>query len=110
MSQPVDHTGERFGRLTVEARDMSRGWRYWFCRCDCGTIISALMVNLQKGQSKSCGCLARELSSARNRTHGMSDTITYRCWRSMVARCNNPKNCNFSNYGSRGISVCERWL
>ena len=34
---------------------------------------------------------------------------TYISWMSMKARCQNPNNCNYERYGSRGIKVCERW-
>jgi hypothetical protein len=27
----------------------------------------------------------------------------------MVARCTNPKNSGYRDYGARGIKVCERW-
>jgi len=27
----------------------------------------------------------------------------------MLARCRNPNNPNFINYGGRGVIVCERW-
>ena len=30
-------------------------------------------------------------------------------WRTMLARCRNPKAGSFEYYGSRGISVCKRW-
>lgn len=33
----------------------------------------------------------------------------YNVWRSMRARCRNPKNAAYSYYGERGITVCERW-
>lgn len=33
----------------------------------------------------------------------------YQCWSGMVNRCTNPKNNKFHKYGSRGITVCERW-
>lgn len=47
-------------------------------------------------------------------THGMSHrrpggSPTYTTWSLMLQRCNNPKNTNYSKYGVRGISVCEKW-
>lgn len=30
-------------------------------------------------------------------------------WRTMRARCSNPKHISFSRYGALGISVCSRW-
>ena len=41
--------------------------------------------------------------------HGMSQTIVYRMWKGMLARCYNPTVKNYNNYGGRGITVCERW-
>lgn len=34
---------------------------------------------------------------------------TYRVWRSMKSRCNNPCVPGYVNYGGRGIEVCDRW-
>jgi hypothetical protein len=34
----------------------------------------------------------------------------YNSWRAMVARCSNPNNIRYREYGGRGIRVCERWL
>jgi len=31
-------------------------------------------------------------------------------WRTMIARCNNPKAKHYRLYGGRGITVCRRWL
>lgn len=42
--------------------------------------------------------------------HGWSKTPTYNTWLSMKKRCLNPKNSGWSNYGGRGITVCDRWL
>jgi len=43
-------------------------------------------------------------------THGQSKTPTYRSWCNMKERCHNTKNSEYKNYGSRGITVCKRWL
>lgn len=56
--------GTRFGRWVVLSRDNSRPG-YYICRCDCGTIKSVCVGTLNNGQSKSCGCLSRELSKER---------------------------------------------
>lgn len=34
---------------------------------------------------------------------------TYNSWRAMKARCNNPKNDSYDDYGARGITYDERW-
>lgn len=34
---------------------------------------------------------------------------TYNSWRAMIARCTNPNNNRFAEYGARGISVTPRW-
>ena len=41
--------------------------------------------------------------------HGMSRTPEYRAWADIKARCFNPNNKNYSDYGGRGIGVCDRW-
>jgi hypothetical protein len=41
--------------------------------------------------------------------HGMSNTRLYKIWSNMKARCENPNNDKFYNYGGRGIQVCLAW-
>lgn len=62
--------GSIFGRLTVivKAEPGKRGFRRWLCQCDCGNQTVAFEGNLKKSKNtRSCGCLSRELSSQRNR-------------------------------------------
>lgn len=42
-------------------------------------------------------------------SHGGAGTLTYARWKSMIARCHNPKATNFAYYGARGIAVCPAW-
>ena len=110
MPPQHDLRGQRFGRLVVtkwhRTADMSHG--KWLCLCDCGTWHVATTKHLRRGDVKSCGCLARQLSPA-NKTHGSSRTGLYRVWLSMRRRCENPSDPSFKNYGGRGIKVCDRW-
>lgn len=59
MGRLVDRTGQRFGKLTVVARDQtaSIGNAVWTCKCDCGRNIAVRSNNLVSGNTKSCGCL-----------------------------------------------------
>ena len=110
-----DLSGIRFGRLLVlkldeMVRRKSGGTlAMWLCKCDCGNTHISQSYPLTSGATKSCGCLQRELTSIKSRTHGMSKTRTYRSWAGMVNRCSNKTNKDYRDYGGRGISVCEQW-
>lgn len=58
--------GERFGRLTVTSfshiADNKGRNAYWNCLCDCGKFSTVSSGSLRSGCTKSCGCLAQELS------------------------------------------------
>lgn len=111
-----DISGLKFNRLTAikPDKDAKSKWSCWIFKCDCGVEKSILKRSVIKGSTKSCGCWHIEESSARmtdmNMTHGMSYTRTHSIWRGIKDRCLNPRNSAYSNYGGRGISVCDRWL
>jgi hypothetical protein len=104
-------TGSRYGRWTVlgiHSRGPTRHI-YWLCRCECGVERAVVGTTLTKGSSLSCGCLTVETSRARLTRHGMSGTKPSMIWSTMLARCSNPLNKAFKNYGGRGITVCPEW-
>ena len=59
ISRYKDHTGEKFGKLTVlyiTDRRNTQSRPYWHCKCDCGTEVDVLITDLQSGHTTSCGC------------------------------------------------------
>ena len=57
--------GQRFGRLTIIRYDHSdfRWRKHYLCKCDCGKekVIQGSLV--MSGNTKSCGCLSKEIKS-----------------------------------------------
>lgn len=116
MPNLKDHTGSRFGRLTVVGRAGTSPSKkvLWLCNCDCGEQATCIAQELTTGSTKSCGCLRREVTSQRATTHGMcrdgSLPPEYHSWSNMIQRCTNPNNPKYDDYGGRGITVCARWV
>lgn len=116
MGKVIDLTGQKFGRLTViEYGGVTDHFAYWHCKCDCGNTIVVRGQSLWKGNTRSCGCLFRELSAQRmfnnshTLVHGESQTRLYKVWVNMVSRCTNPDVPSYRYYGARGITVCDEW-
>ena len=109
---------QRFGRLRVVIPEGRRingsGNRATglaaLCVCDCGTMVAATFAKLYSGHTTSCGCFHRQQVGQRAKTHGKSQLPEYRVWQSMKSRCLRETDCEWHNYGGRGIKVCDRWL
>lgn len=98
--------GQRFDRWTVGEYF---GCGRWHCRCDCGSERVVYRMTLVNQQSRSCGCLAREVSAALRAKHGLSRSKFYKLWQSFRQRCENPNDQGFHRYGGRGIKVAAEW-
>lgn len=79
------------------------------CLCDCGNHNQIPEFAITSGHTKSCGCLQKEMVSRTNSTHRMTETPFYTSWMNLKARCNNPNNSRYNNYGGRGITYDPRW-
>lgn len=95
--------GNKYGKLTpLEIVGTKRGSLLYRCKCDCGNTIDVVSRCLINGNTRSCGCL-------RSKSLNMYKSATYKSWVSAKQRCYNPNNHNYSQYGGRGIKMCDRW-
>lgn len=110
--RPIDLAGQRFGRLVVIERLFERkGYlsNIWICKCDCGNEVRAAMGNLRNGNTKSCGCLRKDMLVEKSTTHGMRDLPEYGIWAGIKRRCYNTNEEAYNRYGGRGITMSDEW-
>ena len=92
--------GLTYGKLKVVRFVSTYPRQRYECLCACGRTVLRYVTNLHpKSNCRNCsgnrGC--------RNKPLGAT-------WKRMIARCTNPKESRYANYGGRGIKVCSRWL
>jgi hypothetical protein len=109
--------GSQFGRWTVVSDSFHlAGERWHTCKCECGAIRDVRTRALVNRESKSCGCLHKEIVAEIHTTHGGAGRSTetkkkklYDVWKAMRMRCYNPRNPRFKDYGGRGIVCSAEW-
>lgn len=105
-SRIKDLTGFSFGEFTVIKLHPIRtnaGQARWLCLCSCGKEKVVSANDLKTGHTKSCGC-------KKNVSHNASYSDEYHIWQAMKARCYNKNSQRYSDYGGRGITICDEWL
>lgn len=76
-------------------------------RCDrCGLVGPVRLIGEQPRSNRCPRCSPNRMVHGQAKSGG---TKTYRCWQSILDRCNNPACKGYENYGGRGIKVCARW-
>lgn len=110
----INLIGEKYNRLTVigfAGVDDKKKTR-WFCKCDCGNILSVKAGPLRYGHTSSCGCVQKEGLVKRITKHGHAAIsvghTTYDIWKGILYRTKDSSK--IKNYSERGIKVCDRWL
>lgn len=75
----------------------------YYCECLCGQKESLSFEQLRFGWATEhpCGIVRYE--------GRLTDLPEYNSWRSMKARCYDPKHIGYKNYGGRGITICKKW-
>lgn len=109
--------GERFGRLMLTGYSVIVGVAGYRRRtveaiCDCGGIRMYVFDYLQKGSTRSCGCLKRDLERMfpHRVTHNLSKHPLFKVYVGMKERCINPNHNRYQYYGGKGVSVCPEWI
>jgi hypothetical protein len=134
----VINEGDKYGRLTIVKEVASKGYyRYFECKCECGTVRDFKIYRLTNGTTVSCGCYARERSSelgveaakrlepyffpkgiiVHNFVDGDNSKIEKtechyiaRLWQGIKQRCYNTNEPGYRWYGARGIEMYKPWI
>ena len=94
--------------FTTESSKQKR--RYGIYKCGfCGEEFRTQIFRVKSGHTKSCGCYRKRRVSETQKTHGLGYTRLYNIWGNIKSRILNSKNKNYTNYGGRGITICEEW-
>ena len=110
--------GGHFGRWEVldfkfKKSKKNKNLRFCLCKCVCGRVKLVGSYELLNGESKSCGCLHKEVVGKINYKHGLfinrKIPREYDVYKQMRQRCYNKNHISYKNYGARGIKVCDRW-
>ena len=105
----IDLTGKKIGRLTVISLNSKGKRTYWNCICDCGKEKRVDGQHLRSKKIVSCGCYSIERFSNLNKKHSKSNTRIYGIWAGIKSRCYDINCKSYSNYGGRGITICDEW-
>jgi len=105
MSDCKDIEGQKFNHLTLIRRIKGSEW---LCRCDCGKELSVKSRGFARENKPQKSCM--ECYKKRRILHGMTNTKEFFAWRGILSRCRTVTDEAYSNYGARGITVCDRWL
>ena len=112
--------GTRFGtrRIIEQMPERKNGYIIYKVQCDCGDVVmlNGSYLRTQNRPCKSCSAKKNTKKGTdhyaykhgcASRTKGR-DRI-YSIWVAMRQRCNDCNDRQFSDYGGRGIKVCEEW-
>lgn len=110
-NRKIIESGTRYSKLLVICPVIvSKGHSASWCVCDCGTLLIVKNRHLKDEETRSCGCIHKEITINRSQTHGLSYHPLYKILSGMKGRCYNTFNVSYKDYGGRGITVCHRWL
>lgn len=119
FSTRIDHTGEKYNRLTVIKFIKSVNKEiYWDCMCDCGTKTMVTSKNLR--HTKSCGCYRHIQNLGESNGSWKGDKVGYTALHNFVKRhkeksthcdiCHNDIKLELANKDGRYLRDLNNWL
>lgn len=112
---PPFAVGAVFGQLTIESYigRSPRSIKVYKALCSCGAPVIVLHSDLNRGDTKSCGCLKRGILSERNRAatnpNKQTGSPEYESWAAARYRCLSPSSKDYPKYGGAGVTFCLAW-
>lgn len=107
----------KFGSLTYLKRlEYSKSCHTFRCLvvCDCSIEFELYENNLKSGKSTRCKDCSHKVVGEKKTKHGHHKngkaSPIYKAWQHFKGRCYVETDSSYSEYGGRGISVCEEWL
>jgi len=97
-TKEIDITGQKFNKLTAINYAGSEKWVF---ECECGNVIIKQASDVKRGKTKSCSRLCT--------TGNPSKHPLYQTWDGIKKRCYQVGATGYSNYGGRGIKMCDEW-
>lgn len=77
----------------------------------CGALFQPSIYQVARNTGRYCSrpCAIASVTKHGACTRLNGQTVEYCTWQRIIARCSYPKYRDYSNWGGRGIGVCERW-
>lgn len=103
----INTVGHRYNKMVVIEELPITLNRRVIAQCDCGVIKEVILASLRNGNTTSCGCYRRALTTENNTKHSNAHrnnpTGAYRSWQALNQRVK--VDPNYSH-----VIVCDRWL
>ena len=104
----VDISNNIYSRLkAIKFIENKKGRELWLFKCNCGKEKIIRKTHVTSGAIKSCGCLNIEKTTKHG--HGNKKDKIYRLWEGLKRRTLNNNFKQYSDYGGRGIFLCQEW-
>lgn len=88
-------------RLTLLSKTNQVGFGLYSCAC--GNTKEIRTKDVNRGVTRSCGCLRRELLQKKNYKHGLRYEPLFSIWSAIKNRTTNENYAFYYRYGGRGI-------